>query len=328
MHSVCALTGPPEARQLAAVSKALANAVAEAWLDLQKQFPCRLYVIGGVDGEFRPLASVERFDPLVGSWETLPSIESPCAAASAAVLGGRLYVLGGEVQGRSLRDCQRFDPTLGIWESMPPLQVGRVRPGLVVTGGQLWALGGLDGARPLRSVERFDPHSRRWEFMPEMQRPRYACCAAVLGGTIFAIGGELTHAGVTHTAERFDEKWRLLPAVPALRCAATLAVAAGALFSVGGLNPSGQAVGSTERMALEVFTSDMPTWEAMPAMPTARQAVSAAGFGGRLCVVGGKGATFEAVCQVEVFDPELRSWVSLPPLPVARLRAAVAGGHI
>merc|ERR1719183_3247667 len=75
---ICTLAGgPPVARHLAAASRALHHSVTEAWDDLARRFPCRLYVVGGIDDDYRPLSTVERYDPHVGHWETLPPLRTP-----------------------------------------------------------------------------------------------------------------------------------------------------------------------------------------------------------------------------------------------------------
>lgn len=327
---VCTLAGgPPVARHLAAASRALRNAVSEAWGDLARRFPCRLYVIGGIDQGFHLVDTVERYDPLAGAWEALPRMDGPRAGPAAAVLAGRLYVLGGEARGHALRDAQRFDPWTGVWEALPPMQTGRIRAAAVVCGGFLYVLGGLDGSRPLRSVERYDPRKRIWEMLAPMNRPRYACAATVQDGCIYAFGGELTDAGMLASAECFNPQkdcgtWELLPAVRAPNCGASIAVSGFQAFTLGGLGLSGQALSMAERL---VFNhSEAPLWEPMPPMPTARHLASAAAFRGGVVVVGGKGPSFDAVRSVELFHPSTKSWEVLPPLPSPRLRAAVAGG--
>lgn len=328
---VCALAGgPPAARHIAAASKALRHAVAEVWQDLARGFPCRLYVVGGIDDGYRPMDAVERYDPALGEWEPLPSLNSARGAATAVVLAGRLYLLGGEVQGRALRDAQRFDPWLGAWEQLPPMHAGRIRAAAVVSGNFLYVIGGLDGARALRSAERYDPCSRKWQVLPPMHRPRYACVATALEGCIYVFGGELTDAGIMASIERFDpntREWEILPAVRAPGCGAAVAVAAGMAWTLGGLGPSGQALECAERVPLaELLAGAAPAWEPLPPMPTARHLASAASYRGGVCAVGGKGSTFEAVRDVALFNLATGSWEVMPPLPGPRLRAAVAGG--
>lgn len=334
--------GPPVARHLAAASKAFHRAICRGWADLEEAFLCRLYVVGGLDRDYRPVETVERYDPLLGYWETLPPLQTARAGACAVVAAGRLYIIGGEVSGRALGDAQRFDPGISRWEMLPSLGAGRIRAAGVDGGNYVFVLGGLDGTRPMSSVERYDPQSRIWQEMPPMQCPRYACIAAAQGQWIFAFGGELTESGMLASMERFDYEtgfWELLPAVQSPCCgsAMTLAASGRAALVLGGLSLSGQALSVAKQLSLdpllassrdELDKMDLPRWSCLPPMPTPRHLASAATFCGGAIAVGGKGAKFEATHNVEFFNPDVWAWEVLPHLPSPRFRAAVAGGHL
>jgi len=326
--------GPPAARHLAAASRAFHHAVFECWEDLARWYPSRLYVVAGIDEAYRIIDAVERYDPMLGFWERLPPLSSPRSGASAATLAGRLYVLGGEACGRALRDAQRFDPWTNTWEQLPPMTTGRIRAATCIWDGYLYVIGGLDGARPLKAVERYDPRSRKWELLAPMQLARYACAATVLDGFLYAFGGGLAGTGSAATVERFSLDsgfWELMQSVRGPCCGASVAISSGAVFTLGGLGLSGQALAIAEQLNLDQLVSSRPgvvAWKPLPPMPTARHLATTASFQNCIAVVGGKGATFDAVRNVEVFDPDMWLWQKLPSLPKPRLRAAVAGGHL
>lgn len=332
---ICTLAGgPPVARHLAAASRALHSAVSEAWGDLARRFPCRLYVVGGINDGYRLVDTVERFDPLLGTWEVLPCLQTARAGPAACVLAGRLYVLGGEARGSALKDAQRFDPWTEGWEAIPDMHIGRIRAATVTLDGCLYILGGLDGAKPLSAVERYDPRKQTWEVLAPMEKPRYACAAIVKDGKIYAFGGELTETGVQASIERYDpelEMWELLSNVRPPCCGAAVAVTASQAFALGGLGLSGQVLDAAERLPLERAvepTEQLANWAPLPPMPTPRHLASAASFRGGIVVVGGKGQNFEATRNVELYDPAQMSWEILPPLLSPRLRAAVASGRL
>jgi len=325
--------GPPAARVLSSTCTSFHA------LNLQDVFPNRLYVVGGLDGDYRAVDTAARYDPLTGSWESLPPLSSARAGCAAVALAGRLYIIGGEASGHALNDVQRFDPWVGSWETLPPMHQGRIRAAATDGGGCIFVLGGLDGTRPLNSVERFDAHTLAWQEMPAMVRPRYAGIASAQSEWIFAVFGELTDAGRKASIERYDRRtglWELLPSVQQTHCGAAMMLApSGAVaLTLGGLSISGQALNVSRQIALEgLMTMDLedgedesPRWTCLPPMPTARHMASATSYYGGAVAIGGKGSTFEVVHDVEFFNPENWNWEVLPPLPSPRLRAAVVGG--
>jgi len=323
---------------LAATCKSFHEAVCKAWGDLTRRFPCRLYVVGGLNNAFKEVDTAWRLNPADGEWEALPPVATPRAGAAIAAAGGKLYVLGGESSGHALRDVQRFDPLMGRWEELPPMLTGRIRAAAVFCGGYLYLLGGLDGSRPLSTAERYDPNTNTWEELPSMHCPRYACAAAAQPrGCVMAFGGELTDAGLNASMERYNPEtstWELLPTVRSPSCGSVMALTAAGrtAFTVGGLGLSGQALPVAEQLpvgaALAAGQVQLPNWGPVPPMQTPRHLASAAGFGSGVVVVGGKGPTFEAVSNVEVFDPDANAWESLPSLPSPRLRSAVVSGRL
>lgn len=340
---VCTMAGGPSvSNNLAAVCKAFYQAVNEAWGDLVRRFPCRLYVVGGLDNGFKAVDTAWRFDPRQGLWEALPPLAAPTAGPCVAVGSGQVYVLGGECNGRALDDAQRFDPWQGSWETLPPMTCGRIRSAAVSLGGYLYVLGGLDGSKPLDKAERFNPVTCSWEALPPMHRPRYACAAAVKGGKVIAFGGELTENGLTASSERYDpatNTWELLPAVRAPLCGASVAImgSGSSAYTIGGLGLSGQALGVAEVLPIGTMVGSdedvsalqqaLPSWSPLPPMPTPRHLASVAPYRGGCVAVGGKGPTFDAIVDVELYNPEAGTWEVLPSLPMPRLRAGIVGGR-
>lgn len=65
-------------------------------------------------------------------------------------------------------------------------------------------------------------------------------------------------------------------------------------------------------------------WTQLTPMPTARQEVAVAAYGGRVWVIGGFGGNAEPVATVEMYDPALNLWETSVPLPVPVHHAAAA----
>mmetsp|Transcript_3237 Transcript_3237/g.7682 ORF Transcript_3237/g.7682 Transcript_3237/m.7682 type:complete len:392 (-) Transcript_3237:423-1598(-) len=335
--------GPFMGAQLAVTCRAMCTAVLKVWEELARNWPMRIYVIGGLDTAFQEVDTFWRLDPQKGVWEALPPSGLPAAGSAMTVALGKVYLFGGELSGDALQDARCFDPVAREWETLPPMKQGRIRPASVFSEGYIYVLGGLDGIRTLNSAERFNVATKTWEELPPMHRPRYAGgAAAVRKGCVLAMAGELTETGLAASLEVYNPKtssWELWPAVRTPTCGATVVIsrAGRTVYSVGGLGLSGQALAITESIAMgpaidAPLTSGRrfspPSWNSISSMATPRHLTSATTFGGGVAVIGGKGPTFEAVSSAEIYEPSVGAWKALPNIPAPRLRAAVVSARI
>ena len=116
----------------------------------------KLYVHGGYTGR-RDLSSATArlfvYNPRTNRWARLPKSARPRAAHALAVLGGRLYAVGGQERPGELRSMEVYDFKRRRWRAAPPMK-GPPRDHMtgVAAGGFLYALAGRDltAARQLR----------------------------------------------------------------------------------------------------------------------------------------------------------------------------------
>jgi N-acetylneuraminic acid mutarotase len=89
-------------------------------------------------------------------------------------------------------------------------------------------------------------------------------------------------------------------------------------------------VGVTADSPAPVDQTASGTWATRAAMPTARQEVAVAALGTQIVVVGGFGASAEAVATVEVYDVATDHWETRAPypIPVHHAAAAVVGSRL
>lgn len=86
----------------------------------------------------------------------------------------------------------------------------------------------------------------------------------------------------------------------------------------------GGCLGVTTHSSAPVDIAAPGRWTAGAPMPTPRQEVAAAAFGGHLWVIGGFGPGGYPVASVERYDPATDSWDTRPPLPMPVHHAAAA----
>jgi N-acetylneuraminic acid mutarotase len=93
---------------------------------------------------------------------------------------------------------------------------------------------------------------------------------------------------------------------------------------------AGGCIGRITDSAAPVDQKAPGRWAQLTPMPTARQEVAVAAYGGRVWVIGGFGPSAEPLPTVEMYDPEQNIWetrASLPE-PVHHATAAVVGNRL
>jgi non-specific serine/threonine protein kinase len=145
----------------------------------------------------------------------------PRAAAGAAIVGGKLYVVGGVlVPGRLAQRALVYDFARRRWGTI----VGprpREHLAAVALGGRVYALAGrLAGIDTnLATLQSYTPGARRWVTLPAVPEPRGGTAVAAIGREVVSIGGEAPTGTIASVfAYHVDRRtWRRLPDLPTPR---------------------------------------------------------------------------------------------------------------
>jgi Kelch motif len=114
-----------------------------------------IYVFGGETGDGRPTNAVQAVDTNGGSARVIAHLPHPVSHASAVVLDGRIYVLGGTIGGKASDQILSFDPSTGSTTSAGRLPMPITNAAAAALGGSGYLIGGLGGSgTPLSSVVR------------------------------------------------------------------------------------------------------------------------------------------------------------------------------
>ena len=170
-------------------------------------------------------ASTHAFDPITEVWEKLPDLPMPLGTSASAVIGDRLFVLGGFTGEEVNREIVVLENKQNgyVWEHFGQLPVDRVYARAVSVGTHLYLVGGttrfeptdaagtcctsktatssfmvLDTANPDQGWEQLPdlPGARRWYFKVETD-----------GEFIWMFGG-IFQAEHTDPTSRFDDVFR------------------------------------------------------------------------------------------------------------------------
>lgn len=157
----------------------------------------KIYVVGGVKKLDRADGHVLSPKTLVynakkRSWVKRPPLPTLRQHLGGAALGGRLYVVGGRVQGLedNLATFERFNPSNRNWRSLPDMPTARGGLAAAATeSGLVVAVGGEEGAGTFEEVEAFDVAAGVWSSIEPLPTPRHGLAVVTIGNTLYAIGG-------------------------------------------------------------------------------------------------------------------------------------------
>ena len=197
----------------------------------------KIYVIGGattppgsketVVHPTRPhvsVATVEEYDPATNTWRQRTSMPTPRNHATAGVVNGKIYVIGGRVGGAFITSgssnadvVEEYDPATDAWGS-PRAKMPSARSAMAssVYGGRIYVTGGEGQNAQMmytfRSLEAYDPASNSWSVLPSMPVSRHGLAGAVVGNRLHMVSGDVQSAGTgvqvhtdSHDAFEFDK---------------------------------------------------------------------------------------------------------------------------
>jgi len=224
-----------------------------------------------------PTDAVDVFDPQTCAWATGVPMTTARHCLATAVVGGKLYAIGGNTEGQMLPIVEAFDPQTGAWAEMAPMPTARSAPGVAVLNGKIYVTGGFSSERDsVNTVEVYDPQTNTWATAPPMSEKRRVHGVAALGGKIYAAGGlgddgPPTSRGLS-SVEVFDPQtnsWSAVAPMRAERWCISLTAVRGKLYAVGGCNDTADSLAT-----VEAYDPQQDRWEAVLSMTCARRAAA------------------------------------------------------
>jgi N-acetylneuraminic acid mutarotase len=178
-----------------------------------------------------------------GKWVSLPSLNEPRAAGTAAVVGDRIVVFGGQADGRLLATTEVFDGKQ--WSVRADIPTPREHLAAVSDGRFAYAVGGrrLSADKNVAALERYDPAADRWERLPGMPTARGGLGAALVDGHLLAVGGERATGvfGVVESYSIANKSWSRGPSMRSPRHGGVVAAIGRSLYALGGARRPGHA---------------------------------------------------------------------------------------
>jgi N-acetylneuraminic acid mutarotase len=258
-----------------------------------------------------------------GTWSERAPLLLPRSETSTALVGTRLFVLGGYPGARITSDAvQVYDSATDSWSLGPTLPRPLHHTMTAVVDGRLFIIGGEAG-NPTGSESVFqdrmymlDETADTWVERAAMPTARSGGGSAVIDGKIYVAGGRPPRGSGLAVYDPALDQWTVLPNIPTQRNHLAVGAVNGRLYVAGGRFGGGG--GSEMTDIMEIYDTRQNTWSSGTPMLSPRAGTAAVVADGCLYVIGGEGndadprGIFE---QNEVFDPATNSWHSLAPLP-------------
>eukprot|EP00755_Sulcionema_specki_P008922 Sspe_Gene.6115::Locus_2049_Transcript_1_1_Confidence_1.000_Length_1320::g.6115::m.6115/K10456/KLHL19, KEAP1, INRF2; kelch-like protein 19 len=292
-------------------------------IELQRLTQYPQMVVVGMDGD---TAKLEVHSKVTNSWKVLGQA-APREHAAAAVVDGRVYVIGGKHDGVacSTVECVSFEGGEAKIEQKTALPTPRYRVAVVSTGSLVIVAGGCTRPdTPTNAIERYDPAMDRWRCLPPLTKSCHSLGIAAVESKVFVSGGVMMgrngpclRADVEFLCTQTYE-WRTLPGLPEGRAAHAMCVLDNHLYVVGGYIGQ-QPWRKVPRMMLRANLAK-PVWEEVAGPQNPRLHASVVVVEEKMVVVGGLSPKGVPLASVEVYDPVTSQWTEMPHL------SAVKGG--
>ncbi|MFF7610238.1 Kelch repeat-containing protein [Streptomyces parvulus] len=274
-------------------------------------------------------------------WRYRAPMPAGRAEVGAAVLDGRLYVVGGTLQRDNTEPVwasdvvTSYDPRTDRWSSHAPLPRPLTHVGVAALGGRLYAFGGFTDAvhlRPQPAAYVYHPAGDRWSRLPDMPRRLGSVAVAAVGGRLHVIGGRESTSivtipeppislgfGTVNSHYVYDPRrcrWTTAPSLPGEpRDHAGIAVLGGDIHVFGG-----RVADVADNLARhDVYDTRAGRWTTAAPLPTPRSAGAAVVLSGRIVYAGGEcGSDSGTFGDVTVYDPHSGVWSTGSALPQSR----------
>jgi len=227
----------------------------------------KIYAFGGFKlpdngpPAWEPVDNAWEYDPAADAWKALAPMPSKRGAAGAAVVNGKIYVIGGAGVMPGAKDTtihparrhmvmgnvEEYDPATNSWKQKSALPTPRNHEVVAAVGGKIYVIGGRIGAAFITSasntdvVEAYDPATDTWSRpLERMPTPRSAIGWAVADGKIYVVGGEFQDRrmlGAFRAVEAYDpakNRWYIMPSMPNPRHGLAVGVIGQRLYAVSG----------------------------------------------------------------------------------------------
>ncbi|XP_077291598.1 kelch-like protein 28 [Arctopsyche grandis] len=178
-------------------------------------FKNNLFMFGGWNSEEDLNTKVCSIDLLTKDLKQLAPMIEKRSYSTAAVVNGRIFVMGGYSDIKELKTVEEYDYVKNSWKNVASMKSKRFCHASVVYKEDIYVFGGCNGPDFLNSVEVFNTKKNQWKILSPMKWKRSSFAAVVVDDYIYCIGGSSRLA--LKSVERYDpgrDTWTEVRALP------------------------------------------------------------------------------------------------------------------
>lgn len=201
----------------------------------------KIYVAGG-QTQYTTLGMSKNtlfvYNPAMDSWEQKAPMPTTRGYLSAAVVDGRLYVIGGTTTWPNRTGkVEMYDPETDTWQTKAPMPTARSGFCAEAVNGKIYAMGGINASGYKDVLEEYDPATDTWIEKMEMPQTRSIFGSAVVNDLLYAYGGALDDITPLLDIIQYGpetDSWAETDDMPELKTAFASAVVDNCIYGIGG----------------------------------------------------------------------------------------------
>ena len=230
----------------------------------------------------------------------------------AAVLGGKIYVVGGS-DGTRKDLFERYDPNTNTWHTLSPISSARDASAVSSLQGKLYTMGGSSNNGNLATVEIYEPTSNSWTEGPSLPDVVKNACSITYGNRIYLVGGNDADSKIAtnYMLEANANAWVAKAPMSVARAGQRLVIYEDRIWAMGG-NDSDSSENTLN--LVESYDPVSDSWRAEPSLPEKKHVASAWVANGKIYIAGGRSALGVYDRSIFSFSRET-GWVSAGNLP-------------
>ncbi len=248
----------------------------------------KIYVIGGrtgsepVHGDAITCGLNQAYDPTTGTWENKASMPTNRNQIEAAVVEGKIYVMGGRTAGpySTVNTTEIYDPATDTWTVGAPMIYPVTSFASAVVDDKIYAIGGQDEFDPrinIDNVQIYDTAAGTWSLGKSAPVTVWQAAAGATTGVaapkrIYVMGGSGGFAAGLDQNFVYDpqtDSWATAAPLPTARYNPSVAVVDDLLYIMGGGHDM-TSLAVVERYALIGYngTAISPELSPLPSAPS------------------------------------------------------------